>query len=148
MRLIPGKTKVKIELFKGITLGDVVVVVIALALVTLVGLSSIPGRLYIALVILGITGILLFRLDEEPTYRLLINCLKFLSFPRRFFRVYDDRHMMAKALGTEKELYLQELEEKLTGKRLSYAELCAAMPDADKYISGASAYQIADIFLQ
>ena len=42
----------------------------------------------------------------------------------------------------------KELEEKLTGKRLSYAELCAAMPDADKYISGASAYQIADIFLQ
>ncbi len=113
MRLIPGKTKVKIELFKGITLGDVVVAVIALALMTLVFLSSIPGRFYIGIVILAIGGILIFRLDEEPTYKLLINFLKFLSFPRGYFRVYDDKHMMARALGTEKELYLEELQEKL-----------------------------------
>ena len=30
MRLIPGKTKVKIELFRGITIGDVVVGLITL----------------------------------------------------------------------------------------------------------------------
>lgn len=113
MRLIPGKTKVKIELFKGITLGDVVVVAIALALIALVCLSSIPGKLYIAVVLLALGGILVFRLDEEPTYVLVINALKYLSFSRRYFRVYNDEHLMAKALGTEKELYLKELQEKM-----------------------------------
>ncbi len=113
MRLIPGKTKVKIELFKGITIGDVVVAVITLGLMTLVLLSSIPGKLYIALVILAIGAILVFRLDTEPTYVLLINSLKYLSFPRGYFRVYDDEHLMAKAKGTEKELYFKLLNEKL-----------------------------------
>ena len=42
----------------------------------------------------------------------------------------------------------KELEAKLTGIRLSYDELCAALTDVNSYISGASPEQIADLFMQ
>ena len=42
----------------------------------------------------------------------------------------------------------KELEQKLTGCRLSYDELCAALHGADGFISGASPEQIADLFIQ
>ena len=109
MRLIPGKTKVKIELFKGVTIGDVIVGVITLALVALVALSSFPGRLYIALVVLAIGAGLIFRLDEEPTYMLLIHFLRYLAYPRSYFRIYSDKQILAMAQGKEKEEFLSEL---------------------------------------
>ena len=42
MRLIPGKTKVRIELFKGVSIGDIVVVSLGVALVLLFAISSLP----------------------------------------------------------------------------------------------------------
>ena len=43
MRLIPGKTKVQVELFKGITLADMLVGGIAMVMAVLVLTSSLPG---------------------------------------------------------------------------------------------------------
>ena len=48
MRLIPGKTKVKIELFRGITIGDIAVGAMTLLLALLVLLSTFPGRFYMS----------------------------------------------------------------------------------------------------
>lgn len=112
MRLIPGRTKVKIELFKGITLGDILVAVIGIALITLVALSSFPGRIYIAIVILGIFAVLLFRMDEEPTYMLLIHLLKYLSYPRGYWRVYTDEQLLAMAQGINKKEFLEDYKKK------------------------------------
>ena len=47
MRLIPGKTKVKIELFKGITIVDVLIGLAGLVSATICAISSLPGRYYI-----------------------------------------------------------------------------------------------------
>ena len=41
----------------------------------------------------------------------------------------------------------KELEDKLTGCRLSYNELCAALSGANSYISGAGPEQIAELFM-
>ena len=107
MRLIPGKTKVKIELFKGIGIGDIVVVVLGCGLVTLMLLSTIPGRFYIAIVIAVLTGGMVFRLDKEPTYILLLQLLKYASYQKYFSRAFSDRQLLAKGQGTEMKEYLE-----------------------------------------
>ena len=44
-RLIPGKTKVQIELFRGVTIGDVVIAGTGMVMLVLVLLSSLPHKL-------------------------------------------------------------------------------------------------------
>ena len=58
-RLIPGKTKVHIEMFRGVTLRDVVVGVVAMALLVFVVLSNLPGKLWICLGIVLLTILLM-----------------------------------------------------------------------------------------
>ncbi len=95
MRLIPGKTKVKIELFRGITLGDIIVGAVTLGLVALVLLSTIPGRVYISVGVLAVGILLIFRIDSMPNYRLIMNLLKYLAYPRRFWRTFTDKHLIS-----------------------------------------------------
>ncbi|MBO4863679.1 MAG: DUF87 domain-containing protein [Eubacterium sp.] len=90
MRLIPGKTKVKIEVFRHVTIADVIVGLIGLVTVTVCAISSLPGRWIIAGIVAAIFALLLFRLDDEPLYVFLWNMLKYLAYPRRIVRVYDD----------------------------------------------------------
>ena len=66
MRLIPGKTKVKIEIFKGITLVDMIVGFVGMVLVTICAISSLPARWAIAAVVALIFAALLVRLDSDP----------------------------------------------------------------------------------
>lgn len=94
MRLIPGKTKVKIELFKGVTLGDVLVGLIGLIAVTLCAISSLPGRWVIAVIIATLFGILIVRFDDEALYVFLWHMIRYRAYPRRFSRVYDDKALL------------------------------------------------------
>ncbi len=102
MRLIPGKTKVKIELFRGITLGDIIVGTITLGLITLVILSTIPARLYVSVGILAIGIVLVLRIDSQPNYKIVLNLLKYLSYPRHFWRTFSDKHLISSATETNK----------------------------------------------
>ncbi|SDB57491.1 AAA-like domain-containing protein [Ruminococcaceae bacterium FB2012] len=102
MRLIPGKTKVKIELFRGITLGDIIVGVITLGLTALVLLSTLPGRVYITVGVLAVGILLVFRIDSQPNYRLILNLLKYLSFPKRYWRTFTDKHLISSATELNK----------------------------------------------
>ena len=90
MRLIPGKTKVKIELFKGVTLGDVIIGGIGGLLLVLIVVSSLPHKIYFAVGLLAIVAALLFRLNSEPTYKYVIHVLKHFAYPRRYTRLCDD----------------------------------------------------------
>ncbi len=96
MRLIPGKTKVKIELFKGITIGDIIVGIVVLGLVTLLILSTFPGKVYIASAVGAIGIFLVLRIDKLPTYRLVLNFLKYLSYPKYYWRMFSDEHLLKK----------------------------------------------------
>ena len=102
MRLIPGKTKVKIELFRGITLGDIIVGLVTLGLIALVILSTIPGRLYIAVGVLAVGILLVLRIDSQPNYKLILNLLKYLAFPRNYWRTFSDKHLISSTTETKK----------------------------------------------
>ncbi len=99
MRLIPGKTKVKIELFKNITIPDVAVAMVGLSLVTLCTVTSFKFRWIIAIVVATIFGFLLFRLDDDPMYIFIWHMLRYKAYPRRFQRIYTDEAIIRNATG-------------------------------------------------
>ena len=94
MRLIPGKTKVKIEIFRKVTLSDVIVGLIGLIAVTLCVVSSLPGRWIIAMFVLALFALMLFRLDDDPMYVFLWHMLRYKAYPKRFSRVFSDELML------------------------------------------------------
>ena len=99
MRLIPGKTKVKVELFKGVTIGDIIVVAIGAALVVLFAISSLPWKLGICIALAFLTFFLVLRLDDEANYLFVLKMLRYLVLPKRFNRVYTDEMLVDKKSG-------------------------------------------------
>ncbi|MBP5331896.1 MAG: DUF87 domain-containing protein, partial [Lachnospiraceae bacterium] len=108
MRLIPGKTKVQTELFKGISIWDILIAGIAIVMLLLLSMSSVPGKYPICLVILFITAILLIRLDAEPNYVMILHMLRHFAYKRRYARVYDDKMLEKKNSGEIEEDFLEQ----------------------------------------
>ncbi len=90
MRLIPGRTKVKIEIFKGVTLADVGIGLVAALLIAMSLASSLPGRWVIATIIASIVVPLLFRLDDDPLYVFVWHMIRFKAYPRVYSKKTDD----------------------------------------------------------
>ena len=93
-RLIPGKTKVKIELFKGVRVADVLVGLVAFLLLVFVLISSMPYKFYIVLGVLFIAGILLVRTDGVPIYTYLLHMLRHLAYRRTYRREVADAQLL------------------------------------------------------
>ena len=109
MRLIPGKTKVKIEFFKGVSLWDIIVAVVGIVMVVAVLLSSLPHRFYIILVVLFVFGALLARLDATPNYVLLLHILRHFAYKRHYERVLSDDVLLVMSGEKSREQVLDEL---------------------------------------
>ena len=91
MRLIPGKTKVQIELFKGVTLTDIAIGLVAAILLLFILTSMLPGKIYFVIGLVIITAVLLIRLDTEPNYIYLLHIVRHLGYRHRFARKVSDR---------------------------------------------------------
>ncbi len=89
-RLIPGKTKVNIELFRGVTIGDVIIGVITLAMIALVFVSNLPFKFGICIGVFAIAALLLLRMDDQPNYIYVLHILSFFAYRRHFERYTDD----------------------------------------------------------
>lgn len=96
MWLIPGKTKVQTEIFKGVSLADILIGVIAGAVLIFLLASNLPYKFIISVVLLFITALLLIRIDTEPNYVLLFHLLHYLGYPKRYERIYSDRLLLNK----------------------------------------------------
>ena len=104
MRLIPGKTKVSVELFRGVTLGDIIVCGVAMGMLILVLVSNLPWKLGICITIAIIVALLLLRLDEQPNYMYLLHILSFFGYDRRFGRTLNDKLLVEAGEGTLKDV--------------------------------------------
>ena len=93
-RLIPGKTKVQIELFRGVTLKDIVIGAVALTMIVFVLISSLPFKLVFCVAVAMIAALLLVRIDEQPNYMFLINIISHFGYNRRFHRLYSNEMLM------------------------------------------------------
>lgn len=81
MRIIPKKTKVETELFKGVSIVDIIVglfgALICVALVT----SNLPYRWWIAIGVLILFVFLLLPIDDEKVYMLFLHWLRYMAIP-------------------------------------------------------------------
>ena len=93
-RLIPGKTKVDVELFRGVTPGDLVVAGIGAAMIVFVLISSLPYKLAICIGIAMIAALLLIRIDEQANYVYILHILSHLSYDRRYAKRYSDQMLL------------------------------------------------------
>lgn len=84
MRIIPKKTKVSMEFFKGIEIPDVLVGTVGISIVISVLFSNLPYRMGIALGIAVLFGASIIPIDGDKGYRLIYNVLKYLARYRVF----------------------------------------------------------------
>ena len=129
MRLIPGKTKVQIELFRGVTLWDILVGAIALILIILVIISSLPHKIAFCIGIFFLTALLVIRLDEKPNYLMILHMFRHYSSVRRYSKVYDDEMLKKKAQNEVLGDYLDEYKEDVKRQEEEIEE----DPDAEYY---------------
>ena len=121
-RLIPGKTKVEVELFRGITLGDVFVAGIGVTMIVLVILSSLPHKFGVCIGVGAVAGLLLFRIDEQPNYRYILHILGHFGYDRHFAKTYTDKMLVERGEGRIGDAAFDELFRKETEKRETKAE--------------------------
>ncbi|KMW09492.1 VirB4 family type IV secretion system protein [Enterocloster citroniae] len=86
MRIIPKKTKVSMEFFKGIEIPDVLVGTVGITIVISVLFSNLPYRMGIALGIAVLFGTSIIPIDGDKGYRLIYNVLKY----RTRYRVFKE----------------------------------------------------------
>ncbi len=87
MRVIPKRTKVRMELFKGVELVDVLVGCIGLGIASSLFLSNLPFHYFLCAVILLITVALVIPIDDDKGYSFLLHVITF--FGR--YRSYEKR---------------------------------------------------------
>lgn len=102
MRIIPKRTKVSTEFFRGASIADILVGFFGVLVMFLVFISSLPGRLWIDLGLLFFFGLLLVRIDEEPNYMFLLQLLRHFSHERRFQRMDLNHPQEGKKRGRKK----------------------------------------------
>lgn len=96
MRMIPGKTKVNIELFKKVTIADILLGIFSVILLSYIFTSTIPYKLYIGLGILLILIFLFARINEEANYLYVLHIIRHFGYRRKFARKAADEGFLAK----------------------------------------------------
>ncbi|MCD8091179.1 MAG: hypothetical protein LUD81_11280 [Clostridiales bacterium] len=83
MRIIPKKTRVSLELFKGVSIADFCVAAVGVILAVLVVCSNLPFKLYTLAAILIIFVGLLISIDEDKNYVFLAHIIKHYARPSK-----------------------------------------------------------------
>ena len=84
MRVIPKKTNVRLELFPGLEVIDVLVGAVGAALTVMLLMANVPGHWIVAMVVAAITAALIIPLDDDKGYLMIIFFLRYLGRPRNF----------------------------------------------------------------
>lgn len=84
MRIIPKKTKVELELFKGIGIIDVAVGLLGVALLISIILSDLPWKTGLAVIVLVIFTGLIIPVDEEKGYMMIYHSIIYLARHKEF----------------------------------------------------------------
>ncbi len=84
MRIIPKKTKVAMEFFKGVEVPDVFVGIIGITIVISIVFSNLPFRLWIGAAVAVIFGASVVPVEGEKAYMMVYNFLKYIARYRRF----------------------------------------------------------------
>ncbi|MCR5626186.1 MAG: DUF87 domain-containing protein [Lachnospiraceae bacterium] len=86
MRVIPKRTNVRMELFRGVEVMDVIIAATGGILVISLAISNLPLHIPLAIIALVITIALVFPIDEDRGYLLVLYALRYFGRPRCFHR--------------------------------------------------------------
>lgn len=89
MRIIPKNTRVKMELFKGVGLVDVLIGLVGITIVVFLFLSNITFKYWLMLAVTLLFVILVVKIDDDQTYVLVNNIIRHLSYRRNFAKNPD-----------------------------------------------------------
>ncbi len=84
MRIIPKKTKVAMEFFKGVEIPDVFVGIVGISIILSVVFSNLPFKLAIGGTVAVIFGASVIPVEGEKAYMMVYNWLKYLARYRLF----------------------------------------------------------------
>ncbi len=84
MRIIPKKTKVAMEFFKGVEIPDVLVGIAGISIVISIFFSNFPGRLWLGLIVGVLFGASVVPVEGEKAYMMIFNTLKYLARYKKF----------------------------------------------------------------
>lgn len=87
MRIIPKKTKVTTEFFKGLSLTDVIVSFVGVLIMAFVLVSNLPFKLYLIIGLLVILVFLMLRMDDEPVYMFLLHILRHAAYRKSYHKL-------------------------------------------------------------
>lgn len=91
MRIIPKKTRVRLEFFKGIGVVDLIVALCGAGLALAVFVSDLPGHLVISIILAVIVIGLVFPVDDDRGYLMLYNALLYISRYKVFTKEKDEK---------------------------------------------------------
>ncbi len=105
MRIIPKRTKVRMELFQGVELMDVLIGSVGVGICAALLVSNLPGKWFMLVAVLMIVVALIVPLDDDKGYLLLYNVVRYFARYRHFYkRGYSPQEMKAKsAAGADKD---------------------------------------------
>ena len=84
MRVIPKRTKVRLELFKGIEVVDVIVGSAGIALTISVFLSNFPGHIVVSIILFALTVGMVVPLGDDKGYLFVLYGIRYLGRRREF----------------------------------------------------------------
>ncbi len=113
MRIIPKKTKVSFELFKGISIADFAVAAIGFTLAVLVLCSNLPFKFTLLTITIVVFVILLVSVDEDRNYVFIGYIIRHFSRPTHVSSVYA----LDEKIGGDKEDEKWEEEEETPAKK-------------------------------
>jgi len=91
MRIIPGNTKVKIEIFKGFDLWDILAAALAGIMLACLVVSTVPFKYVFATLHVIISVALISKLDKESNYLYILHILRHFGFGRNYDRKDTDK---------------------------------------------------------
>ena len=84
MRVIPKRTKVRLELFKGVEVVDVLVGAAGIGLCISLVFSNLPGKFVVAILLLLITVSMVVPIDDDKGYLFVLYALRYFGRKRVF----------------------------------------------------------------
>jgi len=102
MRIIPKNTKVKLQFYKGITIADVIIAVIALAFLALAVSSNLPQKWTIAMIILIVVSPLYIPVGDTKLYNALFYAIKFIFAKKNYSKKYKGKSNITTIIPYEK----------------------------------------------
>ena len=84
MRIIPKKTRVDMEIFKGVGILDIIVATLGIMIVAVLFLYNVPFRFAFIFATIILFIFLLTKFGEDANYVSLLNCVKYLFSTKKF----------------------------------------------------------------